>query len=165
VNTIEQWLGTDAQQLSFAQMAVRAILVFVFALALVRLAGKRFLGRQTAFDTVLGIIVGSVLSRAINGSAPLLPTLGASLVLLAVHRLFGSMAYRSVRMRRWIKGSASKLMDEGAIQWRAMAHDHVTSDDLVEELRLKSQSENVAEIRSAYLESNGKISVIPQRRP
>ena len=54
----------QTQSMSAAEMAMRACIVYVCALAIVRLGDKRFLGKPTAFDAVLGIIFGSVVSRA-----------------------------------------------------------------------------------------------------
>jgi uncharacterized membrane protein YcaP (DUF421 family) len=57
----------------------------------VRLGSKRFLGQTSAFDTIVGIMLGSIMSRAINSSAPFFPTLIAGVVLVGhaclAHRL------------------------------------------------------------------------------
>ena len=79
-------------------MAARAAVIYVAVLAMMRLGHKRFLGKTTAFDVIVGIILGSVASRAINGRAALLPTLGAILVLVALHRLFAHLAFRFERL-------------------------------------------------------------------
>jgi uncharacterized membrane protein YcaP (DUF421 family) len=57
------------------QVSLRALIMFIAALIIVRLGSKRFLARKTAFDFILAFMLGSMLSRAINGSAELLPTL------------------------------------------------------------------------------------------
>jgi hypothetical protein len=44
---------------------------------------------------VLIVILASVLSRAINGSAAFFPTLGGGLILVLSHRLLSLMAYYS----------------------------------------------------------------------
>ena len=46
-----------------------------FTLAIVRLGSKRFLSKATAFDVIVGIMLGSVMSRAITASASFFPTL------------------------------------------------------------------------------------------
>ncbi len=44
--------------------------MFAAALVMVRSGDKRFFARKSAFDVILGFMLASVLSRAINGSAP-----------------------------------------------------------------------------------------------
>src|SRR5688572_31750908 len=69
------------------QMALRTIIIYAFTLAIVRLGSKRFLGKPSAFDTTVAIMLGSIMSRAINGSAPLAPTLASGVVLIGLHWL------------------------------------------------------------------------------
>ena len=53
--------------ISVPEMAVRAVIIYVVGLLIVRFAKNRLLGRSTAFDIILGFILGSLFSRAING--------------------------------------------------------------------------------------------------
>jgi len=79
--TFKQILGAELEgrDLSFVQISLRAIIVFIIALVIVRVANKRFLSKMTAFDALLGFIIGSMLARAVNGSAAFFPTLWACL--------------------------------------------------------------------------------------
>src|SRR5581483_4651516 len=90
-------VGSEPKALTFAQIAVRGIIVFVISLIMVRLGDKRFLSKKTAFDAILGLILASMLARAVNGSAAFWPTLGGGFVVVGLHQLlaFGS--------RRWAK--------------------------------------------------------------
>jgi uncharacterized membrane protein YcaP (DUF421 family) len=81
-------------------MALRTIAIYTFTLAIVRLGSKRFLGQASAFDTIVGIMLGSVMSRAINGSAPFLPTLGAGAVLIGMHWLLALLSFTSTGLAR-----------------------------------------------------------------
>ena len=66
-------LGLEGERLGAAQMALRAVVVYVVTVAFARLGKKRFMGRATAFDVILGIMLGSIVSRAITGNAPFCP--------------------------------------------------------------------------------------------
>src|SRR5690606_10049180 len=55
-------LGVGVDELTAWQMAIRAFIVYVAAILLVKLGQKRFMGKSTAFDMLLGIMLGSVLS-------------------------------------------------------------------------------------------------------
>jgi hypothetical protein len=71
-------LGAGEEQLNAAQMALRAVVVYVVTVIIVRLGKKRFMGQGTAFDVILGIILGSIVSRAITGNAPFFAALAAA---------------------------------------------------------------------------------------
>ena len=60
-------LGLGASELNAGQVALRAVLTFVVTVAVVRLGDKRLFGKGTAFDLVVSIMIGSVMSRAITG--------------------------------------------------------------------------------------------------
>jgi hypothetical protein len=61
-------LGVEPKQLTFLQVSVRGVIVFIAALIMVRLSSKRSIAEKTAFDAVLVVIIGSMLARVINGS-------------------------------------------------------------------------------------------------
>src|SRR5437016_14239385 len=88
-------LGVEPKELTYLQVSLRGVIVFVATLVMVRFSSKRSLAEKTAFDAVLIVIVASVLARAINGSAPFFPTLGVGFVLVILHRILSVAAYHS----------------------------------------------------------------------
>jgi len=77
-------LSLRSQQLNVAQICLRAAVVYLVMIAFVRFGKKRFLGRATAFDAILVIIIGSTAARAITGNAPFFETLAAVFVLVGI---------------------------------------------------------------------------------
>jgi uncharacterized membrane protein YcaP (DUF421 family) len=159
-------LGLDLQPeaLSFWQMALRAIIVFIVALVIVRLANRRFLAHRTAFDAILGFILASVLSRAVNGSSSFFPTLGAGFVLVGVHRLMAAIAFRSHRFSLLVKGKEGLIVEEGQIDEQKMRSHSLTYGDLMEDLRLGAHVDDLAEVKAARVERSGAISIIRRSR-
>ncbi len=155
--------GDDVEHLDVLQTVLRTILVYVITLALVRLGSKRLLGKHSAFDAVVGIMLGSIMSRAINGSAPLVLTIVAGMVLLGVHWLFAVLAYRTKWLGPIIKGKRIVLIKDGKPQRRGMRAAGITTHDLREAMRLQRGHTKPARFRRAYLERDGKISFIPYR--
>jgi uncharacterized membrane protein YcaP (DUF421 family) len=155
-------LGLEPKDLSFIQMSLRGIVVFVTALAIVRVGNKRFLSKMTAFDAILGFVMSSMLSRAINGSAAFFPTLGTGIVLVAVHALMAEFSFRSERFGALVKGNAATIITEGKPDRKAMARAKISEKDLLEEARLNGQVMNVDDIQLATLERNGEVSIVPK---
>jgi uncharacterized membrane protein YcaP (DUF421 family) len=141
-------------------MALRAVVIFVVGLVMVRLGDKRFLGRSTVFDALLAVILGSVLGRGINGWAPFFPTLVAGSVLVGLHWIFAAIAFRSDRFGTLVKGNSRTLIRDGEIQWDAMRKGHISEKDLVEALRTNGKLVDPHKVQLAYLERSGDISVI-----
>jgi len=152
-------LGLESKDINALQMGLRAVVVYVVTVLMVRLGKKRFMGRATAFDVILGIMLGSIVSRAVTGNAPFLPALVAAAALLLMHAMFSGIAMGWHGFGTLIKGHSEVLVRDGSIDWQAMRTAHMTEHDLWEDLRGKSIShlERVAEAR---LERNGQLSVI-----
>src|SRR5216117_3922333 len=133
-------LNVEPRHLDFLQVSLRALIVFVAALVTVRLGSKRFLGRKTAFDFILAFILGSMLSRAINGSAPFFATLVGGLVLVLTHRLIAVLAFHSRKFGDLVKGTDEIVVENGQLRKKAMRKNQLSERDLLEDLRLKSHT-------------------------
>src|SRR5205085_7383124 len=88
-------LSLKSEQLNYGHMAARASLMYLLLLAIVRGAKKRFLGRATAFDVILVILIGSTAARAMTGGAPFFPTTLAIVVMVFIHWTFSFLARSS----------------------------------------------------------------------
>ena len=53
--------------LTWWQECNRALVVFIYGLAIMRVAGRRVFGKWAALDIIVSVIVGSNLSRALTG--------------------------------------------------------------------------------------------------
>ena len=152
-------LGLDTQSLNIWQMGLRAAIIYVAALIMVRVAGdRRFIGKYAAFDVVLSIIFGSTLSRAINGTSAFFATIFAGFVLVAMHWLFSLIAFQVTPLENKIKGRSRVLIRDGELCHQTMAVCHITKQDLESTLRLKCQIDKLERVERACLERNGDIS-------
>lgn len=154
--------GIPGEELSPLQMSLRAVVVFSAAIVMIRIGHKRFMGKNTSLDVLLGIIVGSVLSRAITGNAPLIPTLAAGFALVLFHWLLSAASFRFSRLRWLVSGKERCLIERGAIHPEALHRSHITRDDLLEALRNNGIQPDTNCIETACLERNGSISIIPK---
>ena len=156
-------LGLGVENLNVWQMALRAVVVYVAAVVMIRVGEKRFMGKNTAFDVILGIVFGSVVSRAITGNAPFFPTLGAGFALVCLHWVFAALAFRSDRFGTLVKGNAHELVRNGEVRQDNMRKSHISEKDLREALRVHGKINDPAEAESAHFERSGDISVIPRK--
>jgi uncharacterized membrane protein YcaP (DUF421 family) len=152
-------LGKEARELDMGEMAVRAAIIYIVTLAIVRLGKKRFMGSGTAFDMIVGIMLGSMASRALTGNAPMIPTMTGAAVLVFMHWLFSGIALRSHAFGSLIKGHSGTLVREGEVDARMMKKVHMTDRDLNEDLRGQGVAD-ASKVAEARLERSGKVSVI-----
>jgi uncharacterized membrane protein YcaP (DUF421 family) len=152
-------LGLNAEQLNAWQMGLRAAIIYVSALIMVRMVGdRRFIGKYAAIDVILSIIFGSTLSRAINGSSAFFETIFAGFVLVAMHWLFCAIAFHYSSFEKQIKGRSKVLVKNGRLCSKAMKASHITQEDLTSTLRIQCQIEELEQVERACLERSGDIS-------
>jgi uncharacterized membrane protein YcaP (DUF421 family) len=154
-------LGRDVGDVDAFQMTLRTIVIYAYSLAIIRIGSKRFLSQGSAFDVIVGIMLGSVMSRAINGSAPFFPTLLAGFVLVGMHWLLATLAFHINWFGPFVKGNPVLLIKDGHVQQQGMRQAGLSDHDLRQALRMQNDHTDPAKIRLAYLERSGSISVIP----
>jgi uncharacterized membrane protein YcaP (DUF421 family) len=158
-NSVGNLLGLDLkpEMLTFPQLICRTLIIFFVALILMRLGHKRSLAQKTAFDAAFIIIIGAVLARAINGSAPFFGTIGIACLLVVLHWGLVFIAIRSPGFEKLIKGRPDDLLRGGKELPEAMRRHGVSSSDLEEDLHLCGHR-SPSEIALARLERSGDIS-------
>ncbi len=145
--------------LELHQVAARAVSVYLFGVILVRLGKSRMLSRATTLDVLIGFILGSLLSRGITGYASMSGTMVASLALVAAHWSITWLAWRSHWLGNLIKGHSVQIVKDGEALTEVMRRSHISDHDLEEHLRLQGVAD-IAQVKEAYKERNGEISVI-----
>jgi uncharacterized membrane protein YcaP (DUF421 family) len=145
--------------ISWDQECWRAVLVFCFGLALVRIAGRRAFAKWSALDIVVSIVVGSNLSRALTGNSALWPTLLATALLMALHLAFAWAAARARWLSWLVEGRAVTLGRQGRVEPGTLVRHAVSQADLDEALR-SAGLESAEGARLVLLEPSGKISVL-----
>jgi len=159
---IRDIIGPDSNAIAWWQMVIRGIITFIFTLLLVRSGDKRIFGKTSALDIVLGIILGSILSRAITGNAPFFGALATSAVMVFFHWLLAKWSCYT-KIGRFIKGNEQQLVKDGEILHQEMSKSQITENDLYESLRLNGKTLKLEDVEAAFLERSGSISVITKK--
>src|SRR5207247_1338963 len=151
---------TTPKDLTFPQIPLPGIIFSLATLPMILFGHKLSLARKTAFDAVLIVILASVLSRAINGSSAFFATIGGSVVIVLVHRLFAFIAYHSHWFGCLLKGRPEVIVKDGNLILATMRRNHISKHDLEEDLRLDAQMEDASKVKVARVERSGDISFI-----
>jgi len=153
-------LGRQAADLTFIQITLRGVIVFLAAIAMIRCGDRRFLSHKTAFDAVLGFILASMLARAVNGTASFFPTLGAGFVIVLLHRMLAAWARRSHVVGYFIKGRNDVIIRDGRLDEDAAKRNRLSEHDILEDMRLKGNVGRYADVSLGIFERNGEVSVV-----
>jgi uncharacterized membrane protein YcaP (DUF421 family) len=146
------------------QMSLRALVIFLAGLLMVRIAGRRSFGVREPFDNVLSILLGATLSRCVVGASDFLPTITASFVMVIAHQVFGKLGVYSRKFGWIVKGEVKVLFENGKLNRKNMWRCNISERDIMSGVRTSAQVETLDEVKIIYLERNGKMSVIKKDR-
>jgi hypothetical protein len=147
----------------FVETFARTALLFLFALVLVRLLGKRALGQVSPYEFVVLIAMGSALGDPMfYPNVAMLPPMLAMATIVLMQRAVSWATERSERLERFVDGQSLECVREGAVVPGSLHKEVVAPDELMMMLREKG-IENLAEVRLAVLETSGRLSVFPHR--
>ncbi|MBR1457724.1 MAG: DUF421 domain-containing protein [Oscillospiraceae bacterium] len=139
----------------------RTLIVYFALLITLRLLGKRQLGEMELSEFVLGALIADLASHPLQDMGiPMLNGLVPILTLFCCEVLIAGASMKSVRLRTAFFGEPSLLIVHGQIRQREMRKNRFTLDELMQELRSQGVSD-IGKIAYAILETNGKLSVIP----
>ena len=155
-------IGPGEGDASIAQLCAWAAIIFLFGVICIRIAGRHTFSHATPLDIIVALIIGSNLSRCMTGKAPSLGGLGASLVLVLLHRAVSMATLRWNWLASLMKGRPAVLVRDGVIDEGGLIRHGLSRAELLAGLRLE-QAESPAQVRLATLEDGGRISVAPTR--
>src|ERR1700712_2412472 len=103
----------EGKDLNALQMSCRGVVVFIIALLLIRISGRRSFGVRTALDNIISISLGAILSRAVVGASDFVPVIVTCFIIVFLHRFFAWMIANSKRFGRIMEGDKILLYQDG----------------------------------------------------
>ncbi|KTC76941.1 DUF421 domain-containing protein [Legionella brunensis] len=153
------WLTNINDSPDIIYVVIRSFLLFILSIALIRFGNRRY-NLSTAFDYLLLIILGGLLSRGINGQASLLSTVSAVTSLVFSHRCIAILTYRFKKLELFIKGNNRLIVKNGVLLHDQLQKYHLTEKDILAEMRTQLHITDLKKVAIAYLEETGRISFI-----
>lgn len=145
------------------ELVLRSVVVYVFLLLLLRITGKRQVGQLAPFDLVLLLVLSNAVQNSMNaGDNSLVGGLVTATTLVVLNYFVGQATYRSKKLEAIIDGRPQVIIHNGVLFEDVLARAQITRHELNAALRHEGCS-SIGEVRSAILENNGAISVIPNR--
>jgi uncharacterized membrane protein YcaP (DUF421 family) len=141
--------------------ALRAAVVYVGMLAVIRVLGKRTVGNFTAFDLLVALMLGEVVDEMIYGDVAMAQGIVAILVIAAAHYSNSWLSYWDHGFDRILEGTPTPIVKDGVLQRDGLKREHMNEKDALAELRHHGV-EDLAEVHLAHVEVDGQVSVIRQ---
>ncbi|SDX41365.1 DUF421 domain-containing protein [Paenibacillus sp. CF384] len=145
---------------NWLEITWRTLMAVVFLLLMTKLLGKRQVTELSVFEYITGITIGN-LAGYISLDTDEKWYLGfLSLgVWVAVSLGIEMLQLKSKRVRNWIDGTPTVLIQKGKILEKNLKKERLTTDELLQQLRMKDIFK-AADVEFAIMEASGAINVL-----
>lgn len=150
----------DQPPIFMVEIAARTVIIFLYTLLLLRCMGKRGMGNLTPFEFAIIVALGSAVGDPMfQEDVPLLHCMLVITLIVGMQRGMAVLSERSTWAEKALSSTPTILIVDGVIQVENLHRESYTHEELLEALRLKG-IEQLGEVRIAYLEPSGELSVL-----
>jgi uncharacterized membrane protein YcaP (DUF421 family) len=141
------------------EVLFRSAVMFTFLLVALKFTGKRGVKQLSIFETVIIIALGSAAGDPMfYEDVGILPALAVFAVITALYRFVTWLTGKNKWFETFIEGKTVTLIHEGKFAVQKFEKEPMAQDEFFTELRLRSV-EHLGQVRHAFLETSGEVSV------
>ncbi len=140
---------------------LRAVLLYLVVLTVLRLMGKRQIAQLQPYELALTLVIAELAAAPMgNNDIPLLHGVLPILALTAVNALVTIITLKSMRARATVCGKPSVVIRNGVVDEQELRKLGCSLSDLMEQVRLGGIA-CLSDVAVAVLETGGGLSVFP----
>jgi uncharacterized membrane protein YcaP (DUF421 family) len=147
--------------ISITEIVIRGSLMYLVLFTLLRFVLKREAGAVSITDLLVVVLIADA---AQNGMAAQESSITGSIILVVTIVVWSYtldwLGYYFPALQTFVHPPPLPLVKEGRLLWRNMRRELITEDELMTQLR-RAGVEALNQVRAAYMEGDGHISVIP----
>jgi uncharacterized membrane protein YcaP (DUF421 family) len=144
-------------------IVLRAVVLYVFIIFVMRVIGRRELSSMTPFDLILLIVLGDAIQQGLTqDDYSVTGALLAVATIASLQVLTSYLSFRSQKARKVLEGEPIVVVEHGNLVEHNLKRERVTKDEVAEEMR-QQQIASLDQVEWAIIEANGSISFIEKQ--
>ncbi|SDT30805.1 Protein of unknown function [Paenibacillaceae bacterium GAS479] len=145
--------------MEFGTLLLRTVLIYFVVFLIMRMMGKREIGKMSVFDVVISFMIAEIAVLVIEDTdRSMLDGIVPMVALMAIQVLIAFISMKNRRIRLLFDGKPSVIIEKGKLNQNEMRKQRYNLDDLLQQLR-ENQVARVSDVEFAILETSGKLSV------
>ena len=149
----------DLTWIAVLEILLRTAVLYLYTLVLIRLVGKRGLGQLSPFELLIIVALGSAVGDPMfYPEVPVLSGLVVITAVVALERLLVWLTERNQTIENLIESVPVCVVADGNLVQENLDKEDLSKHEIQMLLRLEGV-ENLGDVRRAYLEPTGKVSV------
>lgn len=152
------FLGEDSWTFVF-EIIFRTTFLYAYMFVLMRLLGRRSITQLSLVEVLLIVALGSAVGDPMfYPDVPLLHGMAVITTVLTINRVISLLINRSERIERAVEGVVARVVHDGHLDFPDFEAVEVAREEVFELLRIQGV-EQLGQVRAAYVEQNGELSV------
>jgi uncharacterized membrane protein YcaP (DUF421 family) len=140
-------------------IALRASVMYLYALVTLRLSGKTAVGDLTPMDFVVATTIGDLFDDVFWAEVPVAQGLVAFGTVILTHLLVGYASWKKPAINRLVASRPTVVVRYGSFVAEGLHHERTRPEEVLAALRLQGE-DRVGEVRFASWEPGGELSVL-----
>jgi uncharacterized membrane protein YcaP (DUF421 family) len=157
------WRRVFAPETPLLELVARGSLLYLGILVVIRLMPRRSGGELSRMDLAFALLVTEAASNALGNYTSYADALVLIAVIMAWNIGLNSLSYRVKFIERLIAAPPLYLVRNGQLQRGNMRREFLTKEELLSHLR-EQGIDDVHDVKTAYLEGDGRITAIKNDR-
>ena len=159
MESLKHFLFGDENAAFLLEVLLRSFIMFGVTLLALKLTGKRGVKQLSVFEMVLIISMGSAAGDPMfYKEVGILTTVVVISVIILSYRIITHFTATSEKFENLVEGKVQCIINEGEFSTRRVNNETLAHDEFFAELRQRGVS-HLGQVRYAYIETSGKISV------
>jgi uncharacterized membrane protein YcaP (DUF421 family) len=147
------------------EIAVRAVVTYVILLIASRLLGKRVAGQMSVLELTVIVTLGAAIGVPLEvPERGLIPAIIVLAIAVIYQRAIGFATFKRQRAVAVLEGRPESVIRDGVLDLEALRHVSLSRERLFALLR-QQQVLQLGQVKRAYLEASGQLSVYLDDRP
>ncbi len=146
------------------EIAFRTVVIYFYALVLLRWLGSRAIGQLSTIEFLLVIALGSAVGDAMfYPDVPLFHALLVVTLVVAANKLLDIVISKSLSVEQAIEGTPEEAVRDGVICRGFLEGGTLSNSELFQQLR-ENGVQQLGEVAHAYLETNGRLTIFKAKK-
>ena len=145
------------------ELIIKGSVVYLGILLLFRVLPRRTGGEMAMMDLIFVLLIAEAATHSLGGYSTITEGFIVIGTMMAWNYLFNFLSYHIPFVEKLVSPPHLQIIKNGKLLKRNMRREYLTEEELTDHLRLEG-IDDVAEVKAAYVEGDGKISVIARKK-
>lgn len=157
----ERWSAVFAVETPVLELVARGSALYLAVLVLLRVMPRRTGGEAATMDLVFVVLIAQAAAHALGDYSGVGDGVIVIAVLMGWNFVLNALSYRFPLVERLVSSPPLPVVRDGRMLLRNMRREFLTREELMDHLR-RCGIDDLAEVKAAYVEGEGRITVVPK---